>query len=434
MAARHSSIRYCTVGADGTGFGLAASDGDFNSPSEAGYADIPLATDPAAEQRQPHHLRPCQGRGRQLGRDQQHDPADRQDRPDDRQHQQAGPQTRPRAGKRALPRHLLRAVTGVTSGTSLSPTGPVLLGAAITSVDRERRHPHRHGRHRTPAAGARSGSTCPPRRGSPIPRGMRCPRPACPSSVRCTRSPPPRCTSRRSGTPTRPGSAGPQTTRTSTSGRVGVQPVGRRDRHRQPVAGRCERRRSRPHQRNPVLPVLQRQRGSAGHRNGGKTRTSCSTTPGTWSLFFDGSANGVGANGSGRDQRRRWALYFSTDSTTVPPGLGGTGDDADIYRWNGGNSYTRVIDASVVGWSTANVDGLVWVDATHVYLSYSADTNVPGFGARAGRGRRLPQRHDVVGLLQRHRAWPDQRQPGRRCLRSPVTTWLCGRVVRGSDE
>ncbi|MFN0282859.1 MAG: SdrD B-like domain-containing protein [Kineosporiaceae bacterium] len=109
---------------------------------------------------------------------------------------------------------------------------------------------------------------------------------------------------------------------------------------------------------------------------------------GTWSLYFDGSLNGltggsatdldavsvVGAGGPGN-------VYFSTDNTAVPPGAGGTGDDADIYRWNGGSSYTRVVDASAVGWSTANVDGLVWTDATHVYLSYSADATVPGVGA-----------------------------------------------------
>jgi subtilisin family serine protease len=104
-----------------------------------------------------------------------------------------------------------------------------------------------------------------------------------------------------------------------------------------------------------------------------------------WSLYFDGSVNGiggtdldaisvVGAGGPGN-------VYFSTDNTFVPPGAGGTGDDADIYRWNGGSSYTRVVDASTVGWSTANVDGLVWVDPTHVYLSYSVDTTVPGVGA-----------------------------------------------------
>jgi hypothetical protein len=107
----------------------------------------------------------------------------------------------------------------------------------------------------------------------------------------------------------------------------------------------------------------------------------------TWSLYFDGSANGltsgtfdldaisiVGAGGPGN-------IYFSTDNAGVPPGAGGTGDDADIYRWNGGSSYTRVFDASVLGWSTNNVDGFVFVDATHFYLSYSPDTStVPGLG------------------------------------------------------
>jgi hypothetical protein len=102
---------------------------------------------------------------------------------------------------------------------------------------------------------------------------------------------------------------------------------------------------------------------------------------GTWSLYFDGSVNGVAATDLDAISIVGGQLYFSTDNTTVPPGAGGTGDDADIYRWNGGSSYTRVVDASAVGWSTANVDGLVWVDSTHVYLSYSADTTAPAIGA-----------------------------------------------------
>ena len=110
----------------------------------------------------------------------------------------------------------------------------------------------------------------------------------------------------------------------------------------------------------------------------------------SWSLYFDGSANGlasasfdldaisiVGAGGPGN-------LYFSTDNTNIPSGAGGTGDDADIYRWNGGSSYTRVIDASGAGSlglpGTTNVDGFVWVDATHFYMSFSTDTAVPGPG------------------------------------------------------
>ncbi|MCG3211509.1 MAG: hypothetical protein FOGNACKC_05155 [Anaerolineae bacterium] len=103
---------------------------------------------------------------------------------------------------------------------------------------------------------------------------------------------------------------------------------------------------------------------------------------GTWSLFFDGSAHGL-PNSMDLDAISivGGTLYFSTDNTNVPPGVSGAGDDADIYRWNGGNSYTRVFDASALGWSTANVDGFVWVDATHFYMSYSTDTTVPGLGA-----------------------------------------------------
>jgi FtsP/CotA-like multicopper oxidase with cupredoxin domain len=101
---------------------------------------------------------------------------------------------------------------------------------------------------------------------------------------------------------------------------------------------------------------------------------------GTWSLFFDGSVNGVGATDLDAISIVGGTLYFSTDNTLVPPGSGGSGDDADIYRWNGGSSYTRVFDASALGWSTANVDGFVRVDATHFYVSYSVDTTVPGLG------------------------------------------------------
>lgn len=108
---------------------------------------------------------------------------------------------------------------------------------------------------------------------------------------------------------------------------------------------------------------------------------------GVWSLYFDGSARNlesgnfdldaisiVGVGGPGN-------VYFSLDSNNSPPGVAGGGDDADIYRWNGGNSYTRLFDASALGWSTTNVDGFVYIDATHFYLSYSGDTTVPVVGA-----------------------------------------------------
>ncbi len=106
---------------------------------------------------------------------------------------------------------------------------------------------------------------------------------------------------------------------------------------------------------------------------------------GTWSLFFDGSVNGVGGTDLDAISVVGGFLYFSTDSNTLPPGAGGTADDADIYRWNGGSSYTRVVDASTIGipstgGGNANVDGVVFVDATHFYLSFSGDTTLTGFG------------------------------------------------------
>ncbi len=115
-----------------------------------------------------------------------------------------------------------------------------------------------------------------------------------------------------------------------------------------------------------------------------------------WRMAFDGSAHGLGGT-SGNSAFDLDAislvgtsvgntLYFSVDNGNVPPGAGASnsGDDADIYRWDGGNSYTRVVDASQSPYSlpnNVNVDGLIYLDSTHFYLSFS-DTNatVPGLG------------------------------------------------------
>lgn len=99
---------------------------------------------------------------------------------------------------------------------------------------------------------------------------------------------------------------------------------------------------------------------------------------GTWSLYFDGSANGIGGTDLDAINIVGSTLYFSTDDNDVMPGTSSPGDDADIYSWNG--SFARVYDASALLWSTANVDGFVRVDANHFYLSYSVDTTVPGLG------------------------------------------------------
>jgi FtsP/CotA-like multicopper oxidase with cupredoxin domain len=103
---------------------------------------------------------------------------------------------------------------------------------------------------------------------------------------------------------------------------------------------------------------------------------------GTWALYFDGTPAARGLSGSDLDAISivGGILYFSTDDTDVPAGVSGSGDDADIYSWNG-SSFARVFDASALGWSGNNVDGLEYVDATHLYLSYSPDsTNIPVLG------------------------------------------------------
>jgi hypothetical protein len=76
-------------------------------------------------------------------------------------------------------------------------------------------------------------------------------------------------------------------------------------------------------------------------------------------------------------------LFFSTVGNGAMPGVGGTADDADIYSWDG-SAFARVVDAAGTGSlglpSSANVDGYVRVDANRFYLSFAADTTVPGLG------------------------------------------------------
>jgi hypothetical protein len=109
-----------------------------------------------------------------------------------------------------------------------------------------------------------------------------------------------------------------------------------------------------------------------------------------WVPWFDGSARGLSGLDLGAISVVGNTLYFSTNNTVVPPGAGGTGDNADVYRWNGGTSYTRVVDAGaapyslpnsgVAGSSTdPNVDGLIWVGGSDFYLSFSnTATSMPG--------------------------------------------------------
>lgn len=99
-----------------------------------------------------------------------------------------------------------------------------------------------------------------------------------------------------------------------------------------------------------------------------------------WLVFFDGTSNGLASSNIDAISILGSDLFFSTNNTDLPSGVTGVGDDADIYTWNG-SSIERVFDASALGWSGHNVDGLVYIDATHFYLSYSpTSTIVSGLG------------------------------------------------------
>ncbi|QNN51575.1 hypothetical protein [Nocardioides mesophilus] len=118
---------------------------------------------------------------------------------------------------------------------------------------------------------------------------------------------------------------------------------------------------------------------------------------GTYTMVFDGSTNGLGGSvdvdaisvAGGK-------LYYSVNGTTRPTGVTGAGGAAnDIYRFDGTGvtgSSTRVVDASQAPYSMPNsdVDGLVFIDATHFYLSFSPTTT----GTLAGLGN--VQDEDVV--------------------------------------
>lgn len=75
-------------------------------------------------------------------------------------------------------------------------------------------------------------------------------------------------------------------------------------------------------------------------------------------------------------------LYFSTQVNSAVPGVAGTADDADIYSWDG-TSFSRIFDASAAGLpGNADIDGLTVVDADTFYMSFrrNGGTNVPGLG------------------------------------------------------
>ncbi len=103
---------------------------------------------------------------------------------------------------------------------------------------------------------------------------------------------------------------------------------------------------------------------------------------GTWSLWFDGTSHGLTSAGADIDALSvsNGVLSFSTLGNVRPPGVSGTADDADVYAWDG-QRFARAWDASSAGLpSSANLDGLVVAEPGHLWVSFSADTTLPGLG------------------------------------------------------
>jgi hypothetical protein len=106
---------------------------------------------------------------------------------------------------------------------------------------------------------------------------------------------------------------------------------------------------------------------------------------GTWSVYFDGTGAGLREDNHDIDAFDivNGMIYFSTLGNLNPLGVTGTADDADIYRWNGGTSFTRVVDVTAIANPVpvgANVDALKFVSATEFYLSFTGDVTLPGLG------------------------------------------------------
>ena len=129
---------------------------------------------------------------------------------------------------------------------------------------------------------------------------------------------------------------------------------------------------------------------------------------GTWSLSFDGSANGLSATGTRprRDQhRRRHAVLLDRQHRSCRTAR-------RRHAVTTRTSTAGTAAARTPAWSTPRPYGCrrppTWtassrVDATHFYLSFSDDDHDrAGHRRRSGRGRRLQQRRHLVGLLRRH--------------------------------
>jgi hypothetical protein len=76
------------------------------------------------------------------------------------------------------------------------------------------------------------------------------------------------------------------------------------------------------------------------------------------------------------------SMYFSTEANFAVPGLGAASanDDADIYAWFGGSTYSRVFNAAGAGSAglagNADIDALLVVDNNTFYMSFNNNGGV----------------------------------------------------------
>ncbi len=106
---------------------------------------------------------------------------------------------------------------------------------------------------------------------------------------------------------------------------------------------------------------------------------------GSWSMVFDGSANGLAGgadvNGVHLADPLVPIVWLSFQAPTAVPGLGIV-DDSDVVAWNGAtSSYAMLLDGSAVGLTTSSEDiDAIASTSQGLAISTVGGANVPGLG------------------------------------------------------
>ena len=345
-----------------------------------------------------HDPRPGQGRRRQLGSDLERRPGHRQDGADRRQHRPGRPEPghAPQASPFAVT--FTEAVTGRdrVRTSSARPGRRVCSERRSRSVHRHRRDTHRDGRHRFRRR-HRSGSTSRRRPASRTSPGTAMPSAGLPvvGQVYTLVTPPLYFSTSGNTNPPSVGGTADDADIYCWNGSA-FSRLDRRDARSRALPDRRQRRRLRPCRRDALLHVVHRQRHYRvpGPRHGAPTRTSSSTTPAPGRCPSTGSAHGLAAapSTSTRSTSSARTLYFSTRQHQRAAGCRGYRGRRRHLPLERHRRSPASVDASALGWSTANVDGFVAgrCDALLPVVQRRHDRARARGGA--GRGRRVLQR------------------------------------------